>query len=54
VAQDGQIVALGGLMRHAQKEDRSQVPLLGDAPSSAQLPQHGKLGSEKTRVGGRL
>jgi MSHA biogenesis protein MshL len=29
---DGQVVALGGLMRHAQKETREQVPVLGDAP----------------------
>jgi MSHA biogenesis protein MshL len=31
-AQDGQIVALGGLMRHAQREVRNQIPVVGDAP----------------------
>ncbi|MGH8675035.1 MAG: secretin N-terminal domain-containing protein, partial [Burkholderiales bacterium] len=31
-AQDGQIVAIGGLMRQSQIDDRSQVPGLGEAP----------------------
>ncbi len=31
-AQDGQIVALGGLMRHIQTETRNQIPVLGSAP----------------------
>jgi MSHA biogenesis protein MshL len=31
-ATDGQIVAIGGLMRAAQKENRNQVPGVGDVP----------------------
>ncbi|MDD5329918.1 MAG: pilus (MSHA type) biogenesis protein MshL [Sulfuricella sp.] len=31
-AQDGSVVALGGLMRQAQTDDRSQVPGVGDVP----------------------
>ena len=29
---DGQIVAIGGLMRHEQRDDRSGVPGLQEAP----------------------
>lgn len=31
-AQDGQIVAIGGLMKQTMSEDRSQIPGAGDAP----------------------
>ncbi len=31
-AQNGQVVAIGGLMRERMTEDRSQVPALGDVP----------------------
>jgi MSHA biogenesis protein MshL len=31
--QDGQIVALGGLMRQSSVGDRSQLPVLGDIPA---------------------
>lgn len=30
--QDGNIVAIGGLMKHEQSDDRSQVPVAGDVP----------------------
>ncbi|HVL76237.1 MAG TPA: pilus (MSHA type) biogenesis protein MshL [Noviherbaspirillum sp.] len=34
---DGQIVAIGGLMRHASRNDRSQIPGVGSAPGIGAL-----------------
>jgi MSHA biogenesis protein MshL len=31
-AQDGQIIAIGGLMKQATNDDRSQLPGVGDVP----------------------
>jgi MSHA biogenesis protein MshL len=36
-AQDGQIVAIGGLMTQSQVSDRSQIPGLGDIPAAGSL-----------------
>ena len=36
-AQDGQIVAIGGLMTQIQTSDRSQIPGLGDIPAAGNL-----------------
>jgi MSHA biogenesis protein MshL len=35
--QDGHIVAIGGLMKHEQADDRSQVPIVGDVPLVGEL-----------------
>lgn len=49
-AQDGQIVAIGGLMKQQQTEDRSQVPGLGDMPVVGPLFRQTNQQSEKREL----
>ncbi|BCB25407.1 pilus (MSHA type) biogenesis protein MshL [Sulfurimicrobium lacus] len=49
-AQDGQIVAIGGLMKQTMNEDRSQVPGAGDAPFLGALFRHTNQSSVKTEL----
>jgi MSHA biogenesis protein MshL len=35
--QDGHIVAIGGLMKYEQADDRSQMPIVGDVPVVGEL-----------------
>jgi MSHA biogenesis protein MshL len=48
--QDGQIVALGGLMRHAQREARNQVPVVGDLPFMGAAFRNTNQASEKREL----
>lgn len=49
-AQDGQIVAIGGLMSQRQTNGRSQLPGLGDAPGLGALFGQTNRGSEKREL----
>lgn len=49
-ALDGQIVAIGGLMKQTMNEDRSQVPGAGDAPFLGALFRHTAQGSVKKEL----
>jgi MSHA biogenesis protein MshL len=48
--QDGQIVAIGGLMRQGSSSDRSQVPGAGDLPVAGNLFSHRKNTSQKREL----
>ncbi|HYC42840.1 MAG TPA: pilus (MSHA type) biogenesis protein MshL [Noviherbaspirillum sp.] len=47
---DGQIVAIGGLMRQASVSDRSQVPGAGDAPGVGGLFRNTKRATQKREL----
>jgi MSHA biogenesis protein MshL len=49
-AQDGQIVAIGGLMTQAQVSDRSQIPGLGSIPVAGELFGSGNKISQKREL----
>jgi MSHA biogenesis protein MshL len=49
-AQDGQIVAIGGLMKQTMGESRSQIPGAGDAPFLGALFRHTAQGSVKKEL----
>jgi len=49
-AQDGQIVAIGGLMKQTMNEERSQVPGAGDAPFLGALFRHTAQSSVKKEL----
>ncbi len=49
-AQDGQIVAIGGLMRQAQSENRGQVPGLGNIPFFGAAFRNTAQSSEKREL----
>jgi MSHA biogenesis protein MshL len=49
-ALDGQIVVLGGLMRQAQTDDSSQVPVAGEMPLVGPLFRQVKRNSEKREL----
>jgi MSHA biogenesis protein MshL len=49
-AQDGQIVAIGGLMRQAQTEQRNQVPGLGNLPFAGAAFRNVSQASEKREL----
>ena len=49
-AQDGQIVAIGGLMRQAQSENRNQVPGLGNIPFAGAAFRNTQQASEKREL----
>ena len=49
-AQDGQIVAIGGLMRQAQSENRSQVPGAGNLPFLGSAFRNMSQASEKREL----
>lgn len=49
-AQDGQIVAIGGLMRQTQRETRSHVPGLGDVPFFGTLFRQTNQTSDKREL----
>jgi len=49
-AQDGQIVAIGGLMTQAQVSDRSQIPGLGSIPVAGELFGSGDKVSQKREL----
>ena len=48
--QDGNVVAIGGLMRQAQTNDRSQVPGLGDVPGLGVLFRNTNQVSQKREL----
>ncbi|MCK7581260.1 MAG: pilus (MSHA type) biogenesis protein MshL [Chromatiales bacterium] len=48
--QDGNIVAIGGLMKQEQKDDRSQVPGLGDVPAVGSLFRQTNRGYSKSEL----
>ena len=48
--QDSQIVAIGGLMRQAQSENRNQVPGLGDVPFFGAAFRNTAQSSEKREL----
>lgn len=48
--QDGQIVAIGGLMRQGSSSDRSQVPGAGDTPVAGGLFSHRRNTSQKREL----
>ena len=48
--QDGNIVAIGGLMRYQQSDDRSQVPAVGDVPVVGELFRQSNRGYEKAEL----
>jgi MSHA biogenesis protein MshL len=48
--QDGNIVAIGGLMRYQQSDDRSQVPAVGDVPLVGELFRQSSRGYEKAEL----
>ena len=49
-AQDGQIVAIGGLMRHVQTETRQQIPGFGDIPYAGAAFRNTSQSSEKREL----
>jgi MSHA biogenesis protein MshL len=49
-AQDGQIVAIGGLMRIVQRETRQQIPGVGDLPFLGNAFRNLNQGSEKREL----
>jgi MSHA biogenesis protein MshL len=49
-AVDGQIVVLGGLMRQAQTDDSSQVPVAGDMPVVGPMFRQIKRNTEKREL----
>jgi MSHA biogenesis protein MshL len=49
-AQDGQIVAIGGLMKQTGADARSQVPGLGDIPGVGNLFRQTVQSSQKTEL----
>lgn len=49
-ARDGQIIAIGGLMRETMTEDRSQVPALGDIPFVGSLFRQTNQSSTKREL----
>jgi MSHA biogenesis protein MshL len=48
--QDGQIVAIGGLMRQGSSSDRSQVPGAGDTPVASGLFSHRRNSTQKREL----
>ena len=48
--QDGQIVAIGGLMRMASTDDSKQLPIAGDVPVVGNLFRHENRGSVKKEL----
>jgi len=47
---DGQIVAIGGLMRQASTSDRSQIPGAGDVPGVGALFRNNKQAMQKREL----
>lgn len=49
-AHNGQVVVIGGLMRQASNNDRSQVPVVGDVPVFGQLFKHTAQTAQKREL----